>query len=103
VLRHRSKHAKRRGVHHQVGELEHRFERLSAKTSIGRRFTSGTKMSPIAKSTLKHNNCSTWPSATDFAMFSGKISVMSCVAVCGETFRVCAAEPQASERLRRRG
>src|SRR5882724_4611655 len=56
-------------------------------------------MSPIAKSTLNTTICSTWPSATDFAMFSGKISVMSCVAVCGETFRVCAAAAHMNRRI----
>ena len=46
----------------------------------------------MAKRTLKTTICSTWPSATDLAMFSGKMSVMSCVAVCGETLSDWAAE-----------
>ena len=67
-------------------------ERLSDKTSMGRRFASGTKMSAMAKRTLKTTIWSTWPSATDLAMFSGKMSVMSCVALWGETLSAWAAE-----------
>src|SRR5713101_5285017 len=55
-------------------------ERLSAKARMGRRLGSGTSASAMAKRTLKTTICSTWPSATDLAMFSGKMSVMSCAA-----------------------
>src|SRR6266481_26986 len=67
-------------------------ERLSAKARMGRRLGSGTSASAMAKRTLKTTICSTWPSATDLAMFSGKMSVMSCAAVWGETLSDCAAE-----------
>src|SRR5258707_3289953 len=62
-------------------------ERLSAKASIGRRLGSGTSARAMANRMLKTTTCSTWPSATDLAMFSGKMSMMSCVAVCGVALR----------------
>jgi hypothetical protein len=67
-------------------------ERLSAKASMGRRLASGTRPRAKAKRMLKTTICRTWPSATDLAMFSGKMSVMICEAVCGETSSVRFAE-----------
>src|SRR5260370_15887 len=48
-----------------------------------RGFGSGTRARAMAKRMLKTTTCKTWFSATDLAMFSGKMSMMSCVAVCG--------------------
>jgi len=67
-------------------------ERLSARASIGRRFGSGTRARAMAKRMLKTTTCKTWFSATDLAMFSGKMSMMSCVALCGVALRVSAFE-----------
>ncbi len=48
--------------------------RLSANASIGRRRASGTMASAMPKNTLNTTTCRTWPSATDRATLSGKMS-----------------------------
>ena len=50
--------------------------RLSQKASMGRRFSSLTMARATAKIRLKTTTCSTALSATDLAMFSGKMCRM---------------------------
>src|SRR5215471_3731069 len=68
-------------------------DKLSANVSIGCRFASGTSSNPIANNTLNTTTCNTCPSATLLAIFSGKMSVIICVAVCGETFSDSGVDP----------
>ena len=66
-------HSERRHVHHDVGELEHRLAQALAERQHGTALLLRSIMaSATAKIRLKTTTCSTAPSATDLAMFSGK-------------------------------
>src|SRR2546423_14653540 len=58
-------------------------DKLSQKERTGWRLLSLTKANAIAKTMLKTTICRTWPSATDFAIFSGKMWRMMSDALCG--------------------
>jgi hypothetical protein len=57
-------------------------DRLDANSSIGRRFSSLSRASEIAKSTLNTTIWRTCPSATDLATFSGNTCRITSVRVC---------------------
>ncbi len=56
-------------------------ERLPQKASIGRRFSSFSSASAMAKITLNTTTCSTCPSTTALAMFSGTACRMRSLAL----------------------
>ncbi len=55
----------------------------SQNASSGRRFSSAMSESATAKSRLKTTICSTWPSATAFATFSGNALSTTSASDCG--------------------
>jgi len=80
----RAENAERRGIHHQVRELETWFREAFANARWSAALRIRNENERHGKENAEHTICRTCP-RMDFAMFSGKISVMSCVAVCGET------------------
>ena len=70
-------HAERGDVHHDVGELEHHLASGSRRRPAWAGASASLIMaSATAKMRLKTTTCSTAPSATDLAMFSGKMCRM---------------------------